>query len=94
MAGVVRFALVPLHPVPEPPVLIVGRAGTRQRLPRAGQVVEITGFHCLADETINQILLGLALPEPREQRDSAEAGRANRAFACLGDGESVASDGP
>jgi len=61
--------LISSHPVSKPPILVVGGAGTGNRLARTGKIIELTGFHRFSDETIDQLLLRFALHEPRVYRN-------------------------
>ena len=58
--------LVSPHPVSKPPILVIGGTGTGDRLARTRKIVELTGLRRFSDETIDQLLLGFSLHEPRE----------------------------
>jgi len=63
-----RPYLVPFQPGSNPPKLVIDGAGARDRLSFSGEIVELAGLDCLADETLGQGLesvSAMGLHEPR-----------------------------
>ena len=66
--------------------------GSRNRLPLSGKVLELAAFHGLADDSVNESLLGLELHEPQDMRLFDGGGLACRGFAGAGPATTTSCD--
>ena len=67
-------------------------SGTGNGLPLSGEVLELSTFHRLTDDPINESLLGLALHEPQDMRLFDGGGLACRGSAGAGPATTTSRD--